>query len=154
MDASSTINSVWKVRVVKHVIYRILVEFTMIRGEYDPGQDEMNWKLVLPKEQEFQRLTGAGRCFGDVMFAHHLCAPLIQNRRARFYFTERGWEKVGRFVAGEARKQGFQMRVIRRKNPPVSQIFYRDEFQLALLPFNRKKQRCARKDRSLFQRID
>jgi hypothetical protein len=126
----------------------------MVQGEFDPEQNEINWSWVLPKEQEFQEMTGAGVCFGDIMSAHQLCAPLIQNRRARFYFTERGWDKVGRFVAGEARKQGFQMKVIRRKNPPASQIIYRDDLQLALLPLNRKKQKHARPDQYFANGLD
>jgi hypothetical protein len=35
-----------------------------------------------------------------------LQAPNISNRRARFYFTERGWQKTGRLVAAEARRRG------------------------------------------------
>jgi hypothetical protein len=69
-------------------------------------------------------------------FLHGLRAPLIQNSRARFYFTERGWDKVGRFVASHARKKGFLMRVIRRKNPSASQIVYQDDLQIALLVSN------------------
>jgi hypothetical protein len=81
-------------------------------------------------------MTRAADCFGAVMFLHGLRAPLIQNPRARFYFTERGWNKVGRFVAGYARKKGFLMQVIRRKNPSASQIVYQDDRQMALLPSN------------------
>src|SRR5260370_21618805 len=86
-------------------------------------------------------MTGAGDCFGDIMFARGLRAPLIQNPRARFYFTERGWDRVRRFVASDAQKKGFLMRVIRRKNPPASQIVYQDDFQIALLHSNKQKVR-------------
>ena len=72
-------------------------------------------------------------------------APLIQNPRARFYFTEKGWNKVGRFVTSEAQKKGFVMKVIRRKNSAASQIVYRDGLQVALLPGNwrRKNAKAA-----------
>ena len=118
------------------VIYRIITEFRLIQGVYDVEQKEFDWKWVLPKERNDQEMTGAGDCFGAVMFLHGLRAPLIQNPRARFYFTERGWNKVGRFVAGYARKKGFLMQVIRRKNPSASQIVYQDDLQMALLPSN------------------
>jgi hypothetical protein len=118
------------------VIYRIITEFRMIQGVYNPEQKEYDWNWILPKEHEYQEMTGAGDCFGEIMFLRGLRAPLIQNLRARFYFTERGWDKVGRFVAGHARKKGFLMRVIRRKNPSASQILYRDALQIALLHSN------------------
>ena len=116
------------------MIYRIITEFRMIEGgSYDPAQKKYDWNWVLPEEHEYRKMTGAGDCFAEIMFLHGLCAPLIQNSRARFYFTERGWDKVGRFVAAHARKKGFLMRVIRRKNPPASQIVYQDALQMALL---------------------
>lgn len=118
------------------MIYRIITEFRMIQGVYDPEQKEYDWNWVLPKEHEYQEMTGAGDCFAEVMFLRGLRAPLIQNSRARFYFTERGWNKVGRFVAAHARKKGFLMRVIRRKNPAASQIVYQDALQIALLHSN------------------
>ena len=118
------------------MIYRIITEFRLIQGVFDPDGNELDWNWVLPKEREDQEMTGAGACFGAIMFLHGLRAPLIQNSRARFYFTERGWDKVGRFVASHARKKGFLMRVIRRKNPSASQIVYQDDLQIALLVSN------------------
>lgn len=119
------------------MIYRIITEFRMIEGGvYDPEQKKYDWNWVLPKEHEYREMTGAGECFAEVMFLRGLRAPLIQNSRARFYFTERGWDQVGRFVAAHARKKGFLMRVIRRKNPPASQIVYQDALQIALLHSN------------------
>jgi len=123
------------------MIYRIITEFRMVQGEYDPKKREFVWQWVVPEAREDQEMTGAGDCFGDIMFARGLRAPLIQNPRARFYFTERGWDRVGRFVASDAQKKGFLMRVIRRKNPPASQIVYQDDFQIALLHSNKKKER-------------
>lgn len=115
------------------MIYRIITDFRMVQGTFDPEQREFVSQWIVPEKREYQRMTGAGDCFGDIMFAHGLRAPLIQKPRARFYFTERGWDKVGRFVASEAQRRGFLMRVIRRKNPPASQIAYRDDLQIALL---------------------
>lgn len=102
------------------MIYRIITEFRIARR-------------VVSEVREDLVMIGAGYCFGEVMFARGLQAPLIKNPRARFYFTERGWDRVGRFVACEARRKGLLIRVIRRKNPSPSQIVYRDDFQVALL---------------------
>ena len=119
------------------MIHRIITELRMIEVGSDPAQNEFVAQWVVPK-REYQELTGVGECFGQIMFACGLRSPSIQNPRARFYFTERGWDKVDRSVAGYARKKGFLMRVIRRKNPPASQIVYQDDFQIALLHSKRK----------------
>lgn len=78
------------------------------------------------------KLMGAmGACltdFGD------LRAPRITNPRARFWFTEAGWEKYGRSVVADAYHTGRTFRLLVRKNPPRSAVVYRDKWQLALLP--------------------
>jgi hypothetical protein len=63
--------------------------------------------------------------------------PLVSNPRVRFWFTERGWRAYGLRVAAGARASGRAYRVLRRKNPPRSDVAYRDEWQLALLPDRR-----------------
>lgn len=80
-------------------------------------------------------LRGAMSELCDVMADLNLPGPSrLRNKRARFYFTERGWRKVGRHVAAAAKQRGHTIKVIRRKNPNPSQIAYEDELQLALLP--------------------
>jgi hypothetical protein len=69
----------------------------------------------------------------------NLPRPHIGNRRARFYFTERGWHKIGRTVLMDARRRGIMIRVVRLKNPPISQTIYRDEWQVAVLPPGRRR---------------
>jgi hypothetical protein len=128
------------------VIYRIITEFRLIQCGYDPEQKEIVSRWVVPEERAYQEMTGAGDCFGEIMFARGLRAPLIQNPRARFYFTERGWDKVGRFVARDAREKGFVMRVIRRKNPSASQVVYQDDVQIALLHSNRERRKGDRRE--------
>lgn len=82
-----------------------------------------------------EKLTGAGYgLLADVMMAHGLHAPVVTNARARFYFTEAGWQQVGRHVAAAARRLGHVVRVLRRKNPAPSQVIYRDPLQVAVLP--------------------
>lgn len=86
--------------------------------------------------------TGQGRLVG-LMNSHLLSGlmdrlglrnPNLQNLKARFYFTETGWREVGKLIAGEARRQGHVVKVLRRKEPADSQVVYRDELQLAILP--------------------
>jgi len=67
--------------------------------------------------------------------------PRITNPRARFYFTEAGWEQVGKTVAANARREGRIVKVIRRKNPEASQIVYQDELQVAIIPIKHKPKR-------------
>jgi hypothetical protein len=72
-----------------------------------------------------------------------LAAPKISTPRARFYFTEYGWRRVGQAVATEAKRRGHVVRVIRQKNPRPSQIVYQDALQLALLPDRRSADSAA-----------
>lgn len=119
------------------MIYRLLID----------NSYELYWAYfdVPPEERRIQapqRFGGPGGHQGpglaDVMHDLELAAPHVTNPRARFYFTERGWEKYGRILASEARKRGHAVKVIRRKEPARSQVVYRDEFQVALLPASRK----------------
>jgi hypothetical protein len=63
----------------------------------------------------------------------------LDNRKVRFYFTEKGWRQAGRLIAVEGREKGHAVRVIRRKEPNESQVVFRDELQIALLPSRRAK---------------
>ncbi len=72
--------------------------------------------------------AGVGEGFHDMPF------PLIEHPRARFWFTEDGWKSYGRHVHDAAVRRGHVVRVIRRKNPPRSQVVYRDRYQVAILP--------------------
>ena len=78
--------------------------------------------------------AGFGCGFGDLK----LC--WIEHPRARFYFTELGWQTYGVKVAAAAAEHGINLRVRREKNPARSRIVYQDKFQVVLLP-NREKAR-------------
>lgn len=79
------------------------------------------------------RLTGTN-AYGTAMNELGLKAPRLANRRARFYFTELGWSKVGRHLAAEARRAGHVVKIIRLKEPSRSQVVFRDALQVAVLP--------------------
>lgn len=64
----------------------------------------------------------------------HLPAPEFQHRRTRFYFTEKGWQEVGKAIAARARREHRMIRILRRKNPLPSQIVFEDNLQVAILP--------------------
>jgi hypothetical protein len=68
-----------------------------------------------------------------------LPAPALTNKRARFYFTERGWHEVGQHVYAEAKRRGHVVSVLRRREPLDSQVVYRDEWQVAILPDKRRR---------------
>jgi hypothetical protein len=113
------------------MIYRILTDIGMYAvgddGEYKTRADG-EWILT------GHRLTGAASRLSVEMSERGLPSPHFDVPRARFYFTERGWREVGRYLAGEGRRRGLVLKVIRRKNPRRSQIVYRDALQVAILP--------------------
>jgi hypothetical protein len=86
-------------------------------------------------------LGGPGPALAFTMNELGLPAPDFDNPRARFYFTEAGWQKFGRVLAAEAKSRGHVVQVIRRKNPRKSQIVYEDEHQVAILPPRRSRER-------------
>ena len=60
--------------------------------------------------------------------------PDVRNKRVHFYFTEAGWREIGRKVTDAARKDGRTVLVVRRKNPKPSEIAYKDDLQVGILP--------------------
>jgi len=84
-------------------------------------------------------LTGVGTA--GLIADPRLKAPEFENRRARFFFTEKGWRTIGQSIVTEAKRRGHLVRVIRRKNPTKSQIFYQDADQVAILPSRLKRRR-------------
>jgi len=59
---------------------------------------------------------------------------------ARFYFTEKGWDQIGRYVVAAAQRSGQQYRVLAIKEKSLNVIF-RDEFQVAGQPVRRQGKR-------------
>lgn len=106
------------------MIYRIL---TGVHNEWWDEAQQSYVRTPLP-------MLGAGTTMGGMMWELHLPAPALTNARARFWFTERGWYRFGRALVGEGRRQGYLVKVIRRKNPRRSRIVFADEWQVALLP--------------------
>ena len=54
-------------------------------------------------------------------------------KNCRFYFTEHGWNTIGRRVVGACIHSGTQYRVIAIKERSVD-VMYRDEVQVAVRP--------------------
>lgn len=104
------------------MIYRILSD-----SEITVWDEVTQTRITIP----------AGRLMGGFMAGLEgftLSMPDVKNPRTRFYFTEKGWREIGRFVVAEARRVGHQVRVLRRKNPLRSQVVYQDQLQVAILP--------------------
>jgi hypothetical protein len=114
------------------MIYRILCE-----GREDNSFFLDVWENSDEPKVGRRRLMGAYAA-GAVGWGT-LPRPHISNRRARFYFTEEGWHKIGRAVLMDARRRGIMVRVVRLKNPPLSQTIYRDKWQVAILPTGRQR---------------
>jgi hypothetical protein len=112
------------------MIYRILINESY--RDWDEEKGVWYWRGG-------GELKGASHGLSGLMWALELPAPLITNPRARFYFTELGWRRIGRVLASEAKKRGHVVQVIRRKNPRRSQIVFADSLQMAVLPAKGKK---------------
>ncbi|KAB2913714.1 MAG: hypothetical protein F9K29_15930 [Hyphomicrobiaceae bacterium] len=116
-------------------VWRRLESLSQAAPVAEAEYDSVWLRLAARPIDEKRRLIGAGfGALARIMDERGLKAPALENPRARFYFTDLGWQRVGRFVAGRARQMGHVVKVIRRKNPPSSQIAYRDAYQLAHLP--------------------
>jgi hypothetical protein len=113
------------------MIYRILTD------AFDEYWDKDRQIVV----RRSLRMIGVGSTLGGLMWELHLPAPDFDNERARFWFTERGWDRFGRKLASEGQRAGHVVKVIRRKNPKRSQIVYADEWQMALLPVETARRR-------------
>ncbi len=72
--------------------------------------------------------------FGVEMTELGLKAPKHVNPRARFYFTERGWEEIGKKLLEKAHRVGIEVKVIKKKNPKRSDVVWGDPYQVAVLP--------------------
>jgi hypothetical protein len=111
------------------MIYRILIDDRY--REWDEEKQVWYWTG--------HELRGAAYGVSDLMWALKLPVPPVTNTRARFYFTELGWRKIGRLLASEAKRRGHLVQVIRRKNPRRSQVVFADKLQLAILPSKSQK---------------
>jgi hypothetical protein len=111
------------------MIYRILID--TVAHEFD---DATQTAHEYPSGTNLRGAFTAGLSEGldDIPYPH------ITNPRARFYFTEAGWQKYGRPMYAAALQRGHTIRVVRRKNPAKSQIVYQDAYQVAILPTSAK----------------
>ncbi len=109
------------------------MKYTLVRikvlGEYTPV-----FNFAVSRQPQSKRglmgpiLAGLrGDFWGD------LPAPKqLRNRRARFYFTLRGWHHYGQHVFGEAIRRGMTVVIERRKRPRKELIVYQDRWQVAI----------------------
>jgi hypothetical protein len=129
------------------MIYRILIELRFQDYDWTEGwrerdvDSETEWREnavlggVSGRSAPGPAVTGDGPGLADLMTEMGLpVSKGFSNRRAHFYFTERGWDEYGRRLAAAARERGLTVKIIKRKNPRPSQVVYRDEFQVAILP--------------------
>jgi hypothetical protein len=101
----------------------------------NPDGEVVHWPAVKAG------LMGPGLLEVMEAWADKLAAPkhrIPQN--ARFYFTEKGWDEIGRYVVAAAQRTGQQYRILAIKEKNLNVIF-RDEFQVAGQPVRRKGKR-------------
>jgi len=100
--------------------------------EAEQFKSKSNWKT------ESYRLGGAF----PVLSMNFKAPKKSFSSKACFYFTQKGWDLYGRDMCKEAYdwgyRNGFNIQVIKRKNPKKGDIAYRDELQVALLPKRKK----------------
>lgn len=77
----------------------------------------------------------------DEAFMHLRGCPHTLPRNARFYFTEKGWNKLGRKVIANAQRLGQDYRVITIKETDA-QVVWRDKhtgYEVAVQPKRKRK---------------
>lgn len=62
-----------------------------------------------------------------------LKSPDLENPRAHFWFTEKGWDDMGRGMAKELERRGFEITVKGMKTPSSNCLQYADYYQVAIL---------------------
>jgi hypothetical protein len=72
----------------------------------------------------------------------------VPNKNGRFYFTEEGWNRVGRYAVAACIKTGTQYRVLKVKEKEMDVIF-RGAYEVMLRP--KKKRRDRKEDQRLSQ---
>lgn len=72
---------------------------------------------------------------GAMMDVAGLRAPAKKvNPRAKFWFTELGYNVVGKEIVRFLSLKGENVRVLKKKNPKRSDVAWGDAYQLAVLP--------------------
>lgn len=88
-------------------VLRRLESLSQPAPRVDFDGDEILLRLAARPIDEKRRLVGAG--FGvlaSIMDERGVKSPPVQNPRVRFYFTDLGWRRAGRFVSGPRAADG------------------------------------------------
>jgi hypothetical protein len=119
------------------MIYRISIVFP---ADHEPGfsPEECVQKVIASLTWSLEAVL--------CMESLGLPAPKkFANVKAHFYFTQFGWNQIGRHVAAELQRHKYEIRVQREKHPSLSQIAYKDVYQVALLPPSEKRRKHRKK---------
>ena len=119
------------------MIYRFKSAFVPGKYNHRDGFTKTPDKKRKKENWIHYRFGGAWKCGGVDLFG--LKAPSFQNTKAKFYFTEKGWKKFSQQIISSAKEVGQVLQVIKKKNPKKSQIVYKDEYQVAIMPDKKKK---------------
>lgn len=121
------------------MIYRILLQGTDLFVFLRTRTGEVECLSAPDREPASKRLS-TWDCLGSEMDRLGLKWPHgFSNRKARFYFTERGWDRIGRQLVKAATELGYKVKIVRKKQPKRSAVVYCDQYQLAVLDRKGKK---------------
>jgi len=114
------------------MIYRFKSAYKAFKGGCIRGTTEPDRTL---KNRNWEHGRFGGAWSEGCLSVGELNMPKgVTNKKARFYFTEKGYKKFGKSIIESAIKEKQILQVIKRKNPKKSQIVYEDEYQVAILP--------------------
>jgi len=111
------------------MIYRILIQDD--RGLMNVGDETERWVDVVERKT-IMDLFRDDECFELGFYGPRKNKHF--SRKARFYFTELGYDTFGRRLRDIAQHRGYPVKVIKRKNPKASDVAYKDKYQVAVLP--------------------
>jgi len=114
------------------MIYRILIRITKSQNYYCPVHP--NYYL----DDYIGRVNTGAELNSDMLQLGLQPPKNFTNTRARFFFTERGWDRYGRELIKRIKQRGYEVKVIRKKQPNRSEVVYMDPYQLAILPSKSK----------------
>jgi hypothetical protein len=71
----------------------------------------------------------------------------FSNQEAIFFFTELGYEQFGKRLAAKAQELGYDICIKGITTPEQDAIAYEDEFQMAVLPVEKRSRRMSKRDK-------
>jgi hypothetical protein len=89
------------------------------------------YRRIEPSNWINRLVLHAALCDADLPVQNRKKWRYLENKSARFFFTEAGWQKYGHKTLGHLRSRGVIARVIvLKENDPRLNVIYRDRWQI------------------------